>query len=180
MQILVKPDFKKYVLDRPGFNHQVDVIFQNQSNYDFLIGDKDLYRALIFDQVHALHSASHRLLLVDKNELFDLDLLNQIRPTVVLNLDETDQIQTEIINADLENQKQHQAIKAREDVESKRFELEKLNEFLYYQDKERSNALKIFHAEEQSKKQYEKQLLFFLDFINSNYHSTLHFQQSPL
>ncbi len=172
MQILVKPDFKKYVLDRPGFNHQVDVVFQDQSTYDFLIGDKFLYQTLLVEQAHVLNSASHRLLLVDKNELFDLDLLNQIRPTVVLDFDETDQIHTEIINADLENQKQHQATKAREDVEAKRFELEKLNEFLSYQDKERSNALKIFHVEEQSKKHYEKQLLFFLDFINSNYHKS--------
>lgn len=167
MQILVKPDFKKYVLNTPDLNHQVDVVFQTKSKYDCFIGDEEMYRS-----VQASSSSSYKILIVNKDESLDLNLFSQIRPTAILDYTEVDQIPSKIAEAAKLNQKKQQGLQARENVEAKRNELEKLNEFLSYQDKERSNALKIFHAEEQSKKQYEKQLLFFLDFINSNYNKS--------
>jgi two-component system, NtrC family, sensor kinase len=169
VHILVKPDFKQYVLNTPDLNHQVDFVFQPKSNYDCLIGDEVMFRTLLSSAYPALKSVTHKLLLVNKNESIDLELFSQIQPSVVLDHSELDQISAKLSEAAKENQKKQQALQARENVEAKRNELEKLNEFLSYQDKERSTALKIFHAEEQSKKQYEKQLLFFLDFINSNY-----------
>lgn len=167
MQILVKPDFKKYVLNSPDLNHQVDDVFRPQSKYDCLVGDAEMFRSL-----HATSKNSYKILIVNKDERLDLDLFNQIRPAAILDYAEIDQIPVKINEAAKEKLKLQQALQARENVEAKRNELEKLNEFLSYQDKERSNALKIFHAEEQSKKQYEKQLLFFLDFINSNYNKS--------
>ena len=164
MQILVKPDFKKYVLNTPDLNHQVDVVYQSETKYDCLIGDEEMYRS-----VQNPISSAHKILIVNKVETLDLVLFSQIHPTAVLDYTEIDLIPVKIAEATKENQKKRQALQARENVEAKRNELEKLNEFLSYQDKERSTALKIFHAEEQAKKQYERQLLFFLDFINSNY-----------
>lgn len=169
MHILVKADFKHFITHRPDLKYQVDVVFQNRSRYECIIGDIEMYQ-------HILKNSSllspHRILIVDKDDSFNAELFNQIKPTAILDISETDQIGAVLAVAERENQKQLQAIQARENVETKRNELEKLNEFLSYQDKERTNALKIFHAEEQSKKQYEKHLLFFLDFINSNYNKS--------
>ncbi len=169
MQILVKPDFKKYILNTPDLNHQVDVVYQEKSSYDCLIGDIEMYQRVLANNIQSLQNISHKLLLLNRDEPMDLALYNLIRPTVILDYSETDQIKFKLSEALRIDQKKHQALQVRENVELKRTELERLNEFLSYQDKERSTALKIFHAEEQSKKQYEKQLLFFLDFINSNY-----------
>jgi signal transduction histidine kinase len=152
------------VLSSSDLSHQVDVVFQEKSKYDCFVGDVEMYRT-----VQNVPTSSYKILIVDKDDFLDLDTFNQIRPTSVLDYSEIDQIPLKIAEAANENKKQQQAQQARENVESKRNELEKLNEFLSYQDKERSSALKVFHAEEQSKKQYEKKLLFFLDFINSNY-----------
>jgi two-component system NtrC family sensor kinase len=167
VQILVKPDFKKYVLNTPDLNHQVDVVYQSKCKYDCFIGDEEMYRS-----VQSSSSSSYKILIVNKEESLDLNIFSQIHPTAILDYSEVDQIPSKIAEAAKLNQKKQQGLQARENVEAKRNELEKLNEFLSYQDKERSNALKIFHAEEQSKKQYEKQLLFFLDFINSNYNKS--------
>ena len=169
MQILVKPDFKKYVLSTPDLNHQVDVSYQEKSNYSCLIGDEEMYRSILNTGIQSLQNISHKVLLLNKNESMDLALFSLIRPTAILDFAEADQISIKLAEAVRIDQKKYQARRARENVELKRNELERLNEFLSYQDKERSTALKIFHVEEQSKKQYEKQLLFFLDFINSNY-----------
>lgn len=57
----------------------------------------------------------------------------------------------------------------RSEVEEKRETLEKLNSFLMAQDEERGSALKVFISEENKKRNEEKKLLYFLDFINSVY-----------
>ena len=169
MQILVKSDFKKFILTTPDSNHQVDDVYHAEIQYDCLIGDESMYQAIARDQRILLSAVPHKFLIINKFDKMDLNLYQQISPTVILDDSEMDLIKVKIAESTRENKKQQQALEARENVETKRNELEKLNEFLSYQDKERSTALKIFHAEEQSKKQYEKQLLFFLDFINSNY-----------
>lgn len=149
-------------------SHQLETNCNVHASYDIIIGDISFYQNLL-NANYSIISAPHRLLIIQKNEIVQTDFYNKLRPTVILSADETHLIPMKMAEANVESNKAEQSLLARESIEAKREELEKLNEFLSYQDKERTNALKIFHAEEQSKKHHEKQLLFFLDFINSNY-----------
>lgn len=60
-------------------------------------------------------------------------------------------------------------LKIQDEVETKRADLEKLNDHLQRQNAERSSALGVFLSEEQNKRNEEKRLLYLLDFINAHY-----------
>jgi hypothetical protein len=169
VQILVKTDFKQKILSRlTASDYHLESNLNFGTKYDGVVGDIDFYKEL-FKANYNLNQTPHRILVIAKDASIQAEFYNQIKPTVVLNDDESDLVVNKLIEAAAQNRKTSQSLLARENIENKRDELEKLNEFLTYQDKERTTALKIFHAEEQAKKHHEKQLLFFLDFINSNY-----------
>lgn len=62
-----------------------------------------------------------------------------------------------------------EVVKIQDEVETKRADLEKLNDNLQKQNAERSSALGVFLSEEQNKRNEEKKLLYLLDFINAHY-----------
>lgn len=165
MQILVQSDFKRFI------SSSVKVLDNEplDADYSCIVGRQQIYQKILDQGLKDLKLIPHKLLIVNSRETISVELYNKINPTVVLTEDNTAEISKKINEAQLSDHQEEQARLARENVESKRTELEKLNEFLFYQDKERSTALKIFHQEEQIKRQHEKMLLFFLDFINSNY-----------
>ncbi len=169
MHIFVAKEFINLI---PDTVKQIDLNFNVKKKYDCVIGRASSYQDIINMWPTALDTVAHKIFIVGSEETVSADLYSKIRPTFTLSEDNLDKIPKRIEAARLVDHQKSQAILARENVEEKRNELEKLNEFLTYQDKERSNALKIFHLEEQSKKQHEKQLLFFLDFINSNYNQS--------
>ena len=169
MQVLVQFEYKKIVSDVVSV-HEATYSYSLDQKIFFkiILGDTQFFNKIISDQ-YDLSNVKHKILILNNNEKINAEIFSQISPTEVSISSDTQNIIENINKAFQAEKKNELTTQTRLSIESKRAELENLNEFLAYQDKERTTALKIFHSEELSKKQHEKQLLFFLDFINSNY-----------
>lgn len=131
--------------------------------YEFVLG------STVFFQAEPKIKGQYHLLLTQEGEDIGLDLYNSIQPAAILNRDNFPEILQKIDFLSQNLKTKEKALLARSNIEAKRQDLERLNFFLSHQEKEKSSALRVFHVEESNKKQREKKLLFFLDFINTNY-----------
>lgn len=147
---------------------QFESVYQSHKNYEISIFDQHGYLKLI-DKSISLEKIENRLLLKSIDETITAERLLKINPTFIIDRENYQLVNSSVQELIKKHAEQQLKYAVRDSVENKRRELEKLNHFLEIQEKERSAALKIFQNEELVKKQNEKKLLFFLDFINSVY-----------
>ena len=142
---------------------------QNLKEFEaaFCIGDLDFITARNFT-----NTKTHKILITNHQPM-TADQLRQANPTCIFVLSEVQKSNIGILDSisliakKAETLKKIAAIK--QSVDQKKTELERLNTFLIDQTDEKKTALSHFHNEELSKKNKEKKLLYFLDYINSEY-----------
>ncbi len=162
-------DEKTYLILKPVENnfdlfcYKKDADKNIHNDYDIKIGDIDFYASSINikSNVNILFSTS-----VPSVQLTDLKLYNFYQIIVQNDISllkvTVDQISTAL--------RQHLSLSlVKEDFFKKRNHLERLNHFLQGESSEKSDAIQIFVDDENTKKNREKKLLYFLDFLNSEY-----------
>lgn len=132
------------------------------SHFRIIIGDVN------FVSIHKTKPTDVAVLIESKSKIKFSDL-QRLQPHKIINESKISEVADFILfeKNNLERQEQIKAIQ--DSTEKKRNELEKLNQFLTAQSTERKTALDLFLQQENFKKNKEKKLLFFLDYINSEY-----------
>lgn len=166
MKVFVQEDYKKFV-DANHFEianqYKVDSPSFSESECQSIVGSAD------FILSHLRSSKTISRILIVQNDGVSAELMRKLQPTHVL---QENNLQMINVNLGLDQsrfEKQRHVEKIKKSVETKREELEKLNSFLIGQSDEKMSALRLFHQEENLKKNREKKLLYFLDFLNSEY-----------
>ncbi len=128
------------------------------------------YSVLCGDQNFLLQNTSQNFqikILVMNQAQYDWAFLQQTLPDIYISESEIDQLSIRIGHAIADLNRQEQVKKIKESTESKKNELERLNRFLLDESAEKKTALDEFQNQELSRKNKEKKLLFFFDYINS-------------
>lgn len=110
------------------------------------------------------------VILIESGQKFTFSDLNELQPAKVSSEKKISEIANFLLKEKSHLERRQQIKSIQDSTEKKRNELEKLNQFLTVQSTERKSALDLFLQQENQKKNKEKKLLFFLDFINSEYH----------
>lgn len=170
MRVLTNPSLShtlNYLIaqNQSVFNRgSIDISTTMQTQVDVFIGYAQDFKKLSFDP-------DYKVLVVSKTESMTVQDYQGMAPSHVVTDSDVKSWLVPIAEIYSKLEKEHQKILIKQETEKKRSELESLNQFLADQDAERTTALKIFMSEEQLKKQEEKNLLYFLDFINTHYSS---------
>ena len=159
MNLIVQDKFEKYI------KHDLAARISLAAPIDFVIGDVNFIKPGL--------SPTRKTFLVTNHESVDIKVIDIIRPSYVFKEQELEidyqclvlAIDAELL--DLAKKQKIQLIKV--STEQKRNELERLNSFLQTESDEKKISLGQFHREEQNKKSKEKKLLYFLDYLNSEY-----------
>lgn len=159
MELIVQEKYKHLFSDEVG-------LFKSESKFVFIVGEPD------FLTVQKM-SASTKVFMMSPDRSLNVDQISALLPLrifystdVIENKDLLIQsIQSEMLKLDQVTQ----ILKIKEDAERKRAELERLNLFLSTQSDEKKAVLGEFHSEELTRKNKEKKLISFLDYLNSEY-----------
>lgn len=158
MNIEIQPDYKKYIpLDQ----------LQNLSAFevDFCIGD--------LDYLLAQNSSKNKNILITNLQQISAQQFLQVNPIDAFILSDVQKSSHAILESIRQAISKSETLKKisiiKQSVDQKKTELERLNTFLKDQTDEKKMALTHFHNEELNKKNKEKKLLYFLDYINSEY-----------
>ncbi len=162
-------DEKTYLILQPAghnfelFCHKNDLSHLIHDKYDIRIGDIDFYKASsdIKTNINILFSKASPTI-----QLSDLAQFNFSQIILQNDISALKQSVDQIATT-LRQQKNLNQIK--EDFFKKRSHLERLNHFLQGESSEKSEAIQLFVNDENIKKNREKKLLYFLDFLNSEY-----------
>lgn len=165
MSLFIQPEYQKYFKTRQF----AESLCQTAH---FVVGDLNFLNAQLNSGSADTNTERHNFLITEGSEI-NATQLSAIRPDHIFNSNELNQnsqrliaaIESEILF--IEGQQKIQVAKA--DIEHKRADLERLNSFLSDQSEEKQTALSQFHFVEQNKKNKEKKLLYFLDYLNSEY-----------
>ena len=169
-QYLVQDIYKKY-MSSPAFTDSPVLLSEKsrvsshgvESPFKVIIGDVD------FVSAHRSKPTDIVFLIQSKANI-KFSVLKKLQPHKIIDETKIKEVE-ELILIEKNNLERQQQIRLiQESTEKKRNELEKLNQFLTAQSTERKTALDLFLQQENLKKNKEKKLLFFLDFINSEYH----------
>ncbi len=158
MNIVIQPELKKYIqADQFGASTEL--------NQSVIVGNA---------QFLSLNSKNNsESILVDELKSISIEQLKKINPCSVFDLKSIRLSAIELQNAirhRIEIQKKIIDIHIlKKQTELKRIDLERLNSFLKDESDEKKMTLGHFHSEELNRKNKEKKLLSFLDYLNSEY-----------
>ncbi len=158
MNIVIQPELKKYIqADQFGASTEL--------NQSVIVGNA---------QFLSLNSKNNsESILVDELKSISIEQLKKINPCSVFDLKSIRLSAIELQNAirhRIEIQKKIIDIQiVKKQTELKRIDLERLNSFLKDESDEKKMTLGHFHSEELNRKNKEKKLLSFLDYLNSEY-----------
>ncbi len=158
MNIVIQPELKKYIqIDQFGASAEL--------NQSVIVGNAQF---LLLNSKNNSES-----ILVDELKSISIEQLKKINPCFVFDLKNIRLSAIELQNAirhRIEIQKKIIDIHIlKKQTELKRIDLERLNSFLKDESDEKKMALGHFHGEELNRKNKEKKLLSFLDYLNSEY-----------
>ncbi len=164
--MIVQPEIQKYI--------QADQFkFLTEHECVALIGDLKFVSENTQEILSNNLKNKYIVCLVDQISLLSIEDLKKINPKYVFSADEIKKSVESlklVLDKEVQQQKKMFEIQAiKRQTEQKRIELEKLNSFLKDESDEKKMALGHFHNEELSKKNKEKKLLSFLDYLNSEY-----------
>ena len=130
------------------------------SGYSLICGNQDF----LIDQ----HNKSYdiKVLILDRTEV-SWSVLNKIQPHILIDTDDLGLLENKIFSFCADLNKKNHAQKIKTSTEAKKNELERLNRFLLSESAEKKTALDEFQNQELLRKNKEKKLLFFFDYINS-------------
>ena len=162
MNLIIQPEFKNYVnLEQNNFQFGPDIYFA--------IGDVNFLKTHMGSKSQ---SQIHVFLISDLESISVVEL-RFLNPVSIFKksdiLKNSDPLIFALQNRLLDLKKMHEVQLIKAGAERKRSDLERLNSFLQNQSDEKKMALSQFHIEEQNKKNKEKKLLSFLDYLNSEY-----------
>ncbi len=162
-------DEKTYLILQPaGYNfelfcHKNDSSKSIHDKYDIRIGDIDFYKTYSDIKTNINILFSKVCPTIQLSDLAQFNFSQIILKNDILALKQS----VEQIAISLRQQKNLNQVK--EDFFKKRSHLERLNHFLQGEASEKSEAIQLFVNDENIKKNREKKLLYFLDFLNSEY-----------
>lgn len=133
------------------------------AKYDIRIGDINFYKNC------SDIKANTNILCCASNQSVRLSDLSQFNFAQIISENDIVSIK-QALNKIAENSQQQKNLnQVKEDFFKKRSHLERLNLFLQGESSEKSEAIQLFINDENIKKNREKKLLYFLDFLNSEY-----------
>ncbi len=144
-------------------------------NLTILVGDSEFLIQELSKQ-KKLNSIQTQSFLLSESAVLSVDLVSQINPARIFHIQSVHWHNSQLIEAlqfgqtQFEQALQIDNIKA--SAEIKRSELERLNLFLKNQSDEKKAVLGEFHTEELNRKNKEKKLISFLDYLNTEYHKS--------
>jgi len=158
VNLIVQPIYKKYIKDDPLF-------LKNGHTIQCLIGDSG------FLSLH--QKTGDKTFMITAADHIAISSIKDVIPTYIFKISDIEKT-SEPLNMALHKElldikKKYKINLAKTDVEQKRSELEHLNYFLKNKSDEKEITLADFHAKELVKKNKEKKLLSFLDYLNSEY-----------
>lgn len=168
MGLLVQDKYK-YLLE------PTSELSKSAQNLTILVGDSEF----LINELSKLQksiSTTTQSFLLSEHFALDVDLVSQMNPSRIFHIQAVSQNNSPLIQAlqheqaRFEQVLQIDGIKA--SAELKRTELERLNLFLKNQSDEKKAVLGEFHTEELNRKNKEKKLISFLDYLNSEYHKS--------
>lgn len=159
MSLTIQSDYKKYIQNADQILTEMD------QHFEFVLGDSNFLTQYA--------NSTKKLFLILNSSTVSVETLNILKPVHVFKLSDVQRSSHEIIdvlNSEITKiQKQQRIQSIKMSAEQKRTELEQLNHFLQDQSDEKKVSLGHFHSEELLRKNKEKKLISFLDYLNSEY-----------
>jgi two-component system NtrC family sensor kinase len=158
VSLVIQPMYKNFI-------HPEQISIDLDMGIDFLVGDESF--------LSQNQKNGDKLFLISKADVVSTQTLALLKPSYFFTEQEIqkscERLTTALRSEKVKIEKKYQIQKIKFNIEEKRSELEQLNRFLQDESDVKKVALNHFHDEELSRKNKEKKLLSFLDYLNSEY-----------
>ena len=159
MDLVVQDKFSYLFSDVQDF-------YKSSAQITAIVGEADFLK-------NQLLTSQIKVFLITDQYFLDSDLILKLNPVCIFhinNIDKNKEFFLKIVRSEVLKSEQSTLIaKIKQDAENKRFELERLNSFLKDKSDEKKAVLGEFHSEELNRKNKEKKLISFLDYLNSEH-----------